>query len=460
MSGYLLAILLPCVATGISLHTHLLRDTPLGLSFAAIFTVASFFDAGASIVVVVVTLLLFNYFFVAPFGAWALTPEALLRTGIIGTVGSMILVLGLKRQATERELQYALGSLQERTDALIRAQQGSKSAAWSFDTAERRTSWYEGGSEIFGRTLEEISAMGSPMALVLQEDLPKISAAALQTQETGVPFHVEFRITWPNGEIHWLEARGMPDSTNPAMWRGVTMDITDRKNAEFALIRSEKLAAVGRISSTIAHEVNNPLEIITNLVYLGSIDGTISSEGKGYLQQADRELSRLANLTKRTLRFVRSKSPTEPVDARAVAESIVAIFKARLESRGVCIRFSGLDGLHINVPGDDLRQVLINLISNAADALAETGGVVEIRVLRETESVSLLVYDNGAGIPAQNLKRIFDPFFTTKEAVGTGIGLWITKELVEKNGGNITVESGELADGYRTCFGITFPLAG
>ncbi len=306
--------------------------------------------------------------------------------------------------------------------------------------------------------MAEVASFDSPLSLALEEDRPKINAAAKHTMETGETFHVEFRVPWPNGEVHWLEARGTPSPADPSVWRGVTLDITDRKKAELALIRSEKLAAAGRLASTIAHEINNPLEAVTNLLYLARIDPCLNPEVSEYLRQADDELARLSAITRHTLTFVRTRPASGPVDLAEIVQSVIALFQARCDARGGEIRCTCPPHIIVKISSDELRQILTNLISNASDALSGPGGLINVTIIETSHGAQILVEDNGVGIPVENIERIFDPFFTTKDDTGTGIGLWVTKELVEKNGGSISVESGNLPGGCKTRFRMEFPI--
>jgi signal transduction histidine kinase len=154
---------------------------------------------------------------------------------------------------------------------------------------------------------------------------------------------------------------------------------------------------------------------------------------------------------------VRNNHTKGPIDLSAEAESVVALFKTRCEARGGRIRCLQTPGLMVDVPSGDIRQILTNLISNASDALSGSG-LIDIQMVPELSNATILVRDNGVGIPPENLERIFEPFFTTKDDTGTGIGLWITKELVEKNGGRIYAVSGNLPDGFKTSFCVEFPL--
>lgn len=135
------------------------------------------------------------------------------------------------------------------------------------------------------------------------------------------------------------------------------------------------------------------------------------------------------------------------------------MFQARCNSRGGRVHYATTLNAQVNVPPDELRQVLTNLLSNACDALMGEEGLVDVTLAPDTGKVAVIIRDSGVGIPAENIERIFDPFFTTKDDVGTGIGLRVTKELVEKNSGSITVVAGDQANPFSTCFRVEFPVA-
>ncbi len=237
-------------------------------------------------------------------------------------------------------------------------------------------------------------------------------------------------------------------------------DVTDMKRAQAAVLRSEKLASVGRMASTIAHEINNPLEIIGQSIYLAITDPVISAEAKSYLELAAVELERVALITKQTLAFHRDNSTAKQIDLCELTDSVLRFFTPRLIARNITVKKRYSDLAFIHAFSGEIRQVISNLLSNSMDAVPNEGSIF-LRISgvgnsAHGRSIRLLIADTGSGIPQSSLKTIFEPFFTTKEVVGTGLGLWVTKQIVEKHGARIQVRS---KPGLGTVFAIDFPAA-
>jgi PAS domain S-box-containing protein len=463
-AGYAAAIVLPWAATWISFRTTWLHGTPMALCFAVIAGISVFFDVGPALLAVATTVLCFNYYILEPRQAWAMSPIALVRSCVILTIGLLIVWLLRKVRTASRELEAANSALHEHMNALVQAQQGSGSAAWLFNTKQRTTTWYAGGSEVFGRSLEEITAMGSPVGLVLEEDVPKVREAAQRTADTGEPFHVEMRTVWPNGELHWLEAIGRPTAEDPTLWRGVTSDITERKLAEEALIRSEKLGAAGRLAASIAHEINNPLASVTNLVYLARLHA-LSEEARRYLETAEKELGRVAQITSQTLRFHKQQSAPVEADLAETLRSILLFYEGRFAGAGVTVRFECRGECPLLCYEGEIRQVLNTLMRNALDAM-RNGGCLRLRVRPATDwrsgaaGVRVTVADTGHGMPYATRKRIYEPFFTTKEDVGAGLGLWVASGIVENHHGSLHVRSRMAPPPSGSAFTLILPQGG
>jgi len=231
--------------------------------------------------------------------------------------------------------------------------------------------------------------------------------------------------------------------------------------AQDALLRSEKLAVTGRLAASIAHEINNPLESVTNLLYL--LRGELSLEEQTqYLAQAEQELARVAEITKQTLRFYREPTQKVATEVAAVLDSVLLLYASRLTAAGVKVEMESRSGsaVVLSSPGE-LRQVIANIVGNAIDAM-RLGGRLRFRVSqhahgRQCDCIRVTIADTGGGIPADVLPSIFEPFITTKGETGTGLGLWVTAEIVKKNGWSIEVRSSTRPGCSGTVFSIVIP---
>jgi len=226
----------------------------------------------------------------------------------------------------------------------------------------------------------------------------------------------------------------------------VNVDITERKHTERALIRSEKLASVGRMAATIAHEINNPLAAAMNAVFLAGTEADMPDSARRHLQLAERELERVALITKQTLGFYRETNglPSR-VRVADVLDELLDLYGSKLKNQSIWVsRKYGATG-DVHAVEGEIRQIVSNLVANSIDAMRQ-GGTLHLRTsgpltIKGRPMIAVTVADTGEGIPAEHLKRIFEPFFTTKQSVGTGLGLWVTKELVSKNEGLIRIRS-------------------
>jgi signal transduction histidine kinase len=232
--------------------------------------------------------------------------------------------------------------------------------------------------------------------------------------------------------------------------------------AQQALLRSEKLAVTGRLAASIAHEINNPLEAVTNLLYLMRAESS-PQQTKRYLAEAEEELARVTEITKQTLRFYREPSMPSATAVSTVLDSVLTLHGSRLRSANVTVQreVRSESAMVLSTPGE-LRQVMANIIGNATDAM-RGGGRLRIRISDHTGCgktrpyVSLTIADNGTGIPSDVLPTIFEPFITTKGETGTGLGLWVTSEIIKRNGWKIRVRSSRNPGRSGTTFTIVIP---
>lgn len=219
----------------------------------------------------------------------------------------------------------------------------------------------------------------------------------------------------------------------------VFRDVTQQRRMQESARKSEKLAAAGRLAATIAHEINNPLEAVTNLLYLARTSTSLEAT-KSYLVAADRELSRVAHIARQTLGFYRDSTVPVTIRASALLDEVLAVYESRMRSKQIVVEKDYKDEDVIQTLRGEMLQILSNLIANALDAMP-AGGHLRLRTAAKRGGVEFEIEDNGVGIPADHLDKIFDAFFTTKIDVGTGLGLWVVKDLVEKHGGTVTVSS-------------------
>jgi signal transduction histidine kinase len=235
-------------------------------------------------------------------------------------------------------------------------------------------------------------------------------------------------------------------------------DISDLKMAQMALLQSEKLAAVGRLASSIAHEINNPLEAVTNLLYLAR-STAVSPQANEYLEQADGELRRISAIASQTLRFHRQASSPQAIHASELFASVLGIFDRRMRNLGVTVEASYRATKPVVCFDGDVRQVLNNLVSNALDSMTE-GGELLVRSHDSTDwktkrkGMVLTVADKGCGMSRETTARIYEPFFTTKGDSGTGLGLWVSAEVVKRHKGSLQVRSRK---GAGTVFRLFLP---
>lgn len=243
-----------------------------------------------------------------------------------------------------------------------------------------------------------------------------------------------------------------------------TADLSELKRAESTLRQTEKLAVVGRLASSIAHEINNPLEAVTNLLFLIACEDLPEKLNK-YVRMAQEELARVANITTQTLRFHRQSTNPKTASLSQILDGVLTLFQGRLRNADITVDKQFGDASPLMSYEGDLRQVFTNLLSNAIDA-TPPGGKIVVRERDVTDwrsgkrGVRVTIADTGHGMSAETRKMIFDPFFTTKGSTGTGLGLWVSAEILHKHGAKIRVRSRRQQPGQGTVFSILFPSDG
>jgi signal transduction histidine kinase len=283
----------------------------------------------------------------------------------------------------------------------------------------------------------------------------------------GQIFEMEHRLRRHDGEDICHLARALPILDAAGTLTGyvrTSTDVSSQKRTEFALRQSEKLAAVGKLASSISHEINNPLESVTNLLYLLGSNPTLDRTGLEYLRMAEAELARISEITTQTLRFHRQATKAVPTRLAEVIDSVLSIYKSRITSAGLLLSREYESTEPLTCFAGEIRQAIANVIGNAIEATSQ-GGKLRVRLrashdwkTRQQLGLRITVGETGSGIMADQRAQIFEAFFTTKGISGTGLGLWITKGLIDKHHGTISVHSSTEEDASGTVVSIFLPF--
>jgi signal transduction histidine kinase len=260
----------------------------------------------------------------------------------------------------------------------------------------------------------------------------------------------------PGSSWTWLaSAYPVRPSQQQVRWVGlIVLDASQRKRGEEALRRTEKLAAIGRLAASIAHEINNPLEAITNLLFLLHNFCQLQDPALNYVVMAEDEARRISEITQQTLRFYRQSTLPARANMSELLDSVLSLFRGRLNSLGIKVERKFDPQMDLFCFAGEVRQVFANLVGNAVDACGG-GGRLVVRARRSRDwsdpgriGVRFTVADTGTGMDPAVRERIFEAFFTTKAETGTGLGLWVSLEIVTRHHGQMRVRSRVAASGH------------
>jgi PAS domain S-box-containing protein len=329
------------------------------------------------------------------------------------------------------------------------------------------TSWNHAAEVMYGYSREEM--IGQPVAKLLPSDRPDEVSHILSRLKRGERiYHFETVRVAKNGRRLDVALTISPIRDGDGNLLGastIARDVTAEKNAENALRKAEKLALVGRMSATVAHEINNPLEAIGNSLYLLRNSVPLDADARRYVDAANEELKRVSEITKLTLGMQRGLAERrEPVQLTSLLENVITLYQRKSKALGIVVeRKYSYEGTVIGSPGE-LRQVFSNLIVNAMDALATQGDKLILSVRRTTQwetgepVVRVSILDNGVGISPEHRLQLFQAFYTTKGEQGTGIGLWVSKAIIKNHGGTLALRSSVQSGKSGTCFSVCLPL--
>jgi PAS domain S-box-containing protein len=393
-----------------------------------------------------------------PLGHTTLLERPLRPEILVSTVETVL--RARRRQFQIRDALERLQASEARYRSLILA---AASIVWTSDlhgnVVETLPSW----EAYTGQAFAQYRGQGWSDA-IYAEDRKRIVPMLFASIEGLRPFQFEYRLRRHDGQFRCVLFRGVPvfrDDSSVKEWVGTCTDIQDRKDSEIALRKSERLALAGQLAASIAHEINNPLEAVTNLIYLISTRVTDDESGH-YCAMAQRELTRVSEISGQTLRFYRRSTRPVETDVSDLVESLLHLFHPKFGRRNLQIHTEIRKGPPVLAFPNELRQLIANIISNAIDA-TPPGGRIRIEVGpalgwrdHSQHGVCVVVADTGSGIPEPIRRRIFEPFVTTKGDAGTGLGLWVCDDIVKRHGGRLRLRT-RTAERSGTVFSIFLP---
>lgn len=324
--------------------------------------------------------------------------------------------------------------------------------------------WNQGATRMFGYTAEE--AVGRSIRMLIPEDLQQEEDQILAKLRAGERIdHYETTRQKKNGDSVEVSITISPikDGSGKIMGASkIARDISDRRRIEKLLLQSEKLSATGRMAASIAHEINNPLESLVNLIFLARETSAPGSKARAYLLTAEEELERVSHLARQTLGYYRDTSAPTEVLLHELIRNVLSVYNSRITACGISVDLRFNDLQKIVASKGEMLQVFSNVIANAVDSMSK-GGTLHITTRKVISSkgdgLEVAIRDNGTGIKPESLPKIFDAFFTTKGELGTGIGLWVTRQLIEARGGQISVASSVELARHGTTITIFIPFA-
>jgi len=353
-------------------------------------------------------------------------------------------------------------------DALIRLAaivETSEDAIYSKDLQGYIQSWNRGAEKMYGYSAYEM--IGQHVSVLSPPDRRDEIEEMLEMLRHGESIeHVETVRLRKDGKPVEISVTISPIRTSDGVITGastIARDVTERNRAADALRKTEKLAATGRLAGTMAHEINNPLEAVTHLLYLIEKSPSLDEKTREYARVATEEVNRIGHIAKQALGFYREAASPVSVNIADLIDNVVRLYIAAAQNKGVGIETQLETQATVPAFPGEMRQVFSNLIVNAVDAVPR-GGMIRIRVKHGCNwksrklGIRVLVSDDGPGIPSTLRSHIFEPFFTTKGERGTGVGLWVSQGVIEKHYGSIRMKS-STGERHGTTFAVFLPYA-
>ncbi len=415
------------------------QNLPFLFFFGAVALNARVCGFGPSLYATALSAIAADYFFIHPGTHWGFSVMDIIRMLLFALVCLLIASLAQQRSKAQRAAEVN----QARLAAIV---QSSDDAILSKTLDGIITSWNKGAERLY-----------------LPNDIPMIMSKlrrgeqvqhheTTRTRKDGTRIEISVSVS----PVHDLAGNVIGAST-------IARDITDRNAAEETLRKTEKLAATGRLAASIAHEINNPLEAVTNLLYLLRKNPSLDEKGRTHLAFAEQELERVAHISKQTLGFYRQISSPSRINVAKTLENVLSVYTHKLEGQSIKVEKIWESETEIQALAGEIRQVFSNLIANSIDAMPR-GGTLTLKVSKSHDwgngnrrGVRVVVADTGSGIAPAQQSKLFEPFFTTKRDVGTGLGLWVSRSIVQKHEGFIRVRSNVRPGKSGTVFSVFLP---
>ena len=371
-------------------------------------------------------------------------------------------IVGTIRDVTElRQTDEELRESAKRLGELAAIVASSEDVILSKDLNGTILSWNDAATRVFGYSAEEM--IGASILKLIPEHLHSDEKTIIANIRAGRRVeHFETVRLAKDGRLIDVSLTVSPIKDEDGRVIGaskILRDVSSRRRMEQSLLQAEKIAATGRMAATIAHEINNPLEAVMNLLYLLR-DKITDDVGRGFLATAEDELVRVSHIAKQTLGYYREHAAASMASVSDIAEHAVTIYEPRCTAAGITVVRVIRPSTPIVLRRGEMMQVISNLIANAIYAIP-TGGTLTVSVCDTSsagDGIVLTVEDDGVGIAAKDLPRVFDAFFTTRTTVGTGIGLFVAKQFVEGHGGRISIESDTGSERHGTIVRVLMPL--
>jgi PAS domain S-box-containing protein len=459
---YTAALVASSIALWIWFLWPVMRQDPFPIFIVAVIVSARYFGFGPALVCTAASGLAIDYFAFDPRFSFALSVNDYGR--LLVFIAVSVLAAGLARQRFRA--QTRAGQIQRQMAAMV---ESSDDAMVTGDGNGIITTWNGGAERLYGYSTAE--AIGMPVAVLsapeCPEEVPEIIRKIMRGE--SIQHHTSERIR-KDGTRITVDISLSPIRNERGAVIGtssIAHDVTAQRRSEEALRRNEKLATAGRLAAAVAHEINNPLEAVTNLIYLARHHPEKQDQ---YLGMAEKELLRVAAIAQQMLGFVRESSSPSPLNVAATLDDVLLLYMRQLNEKHIQIDKIYDPAVEIRGFAGELRQLFSNLILNALDAL-DNGGRLTLHVARGREwsnghrlraqrtGARITIADNGSGIEHNDLTRIFEPFYSTKGDDGTGLGLWLSHGIVQKHQGSIRVRSRTTAGSSGTVFSVFLPDA-